>query len=109
MGSVSCHITPLVINGPGGGHTHMQTHIMVIHTGSILRNQACASCRPTRAWFKNRAVLSFQNIVYVAMWSLVMYSKYLAQNLLKEQMMIKLYTMVLLKVHLYLLLFITVS
>ena len=40
MGSVSCHITPW------DGHTHMQTHthILMIRTGSILRNQACASC-----------------------------------------------------------------
>ena len=26
MGSISCHITPLVINSPGSGHTHTQTH-----------------------------------------------------------------------------------
>ena len=31
---------PLVINSLGGVHTHTQhTHILMIHTGSILRNQ----------------------------------------------------------------------
>ena len=26
MESISCHITPLVINSLGGGHTHTHTH-----------------------------------------------------------------------------------
>ena len=43
MESISRHITPLVINSLGGGHTHThtqtQTHIQTIRTGSILRNQ----------------------------------------------------------------------
>ena len=38
----------------GGGHTHAQTHIQTIRTGSILRNQAWKA----RAWFKNKVVLS---------------------------------------------------
>ena len=51
IGSISCHITPIVINSLGGGHTH--THILTIYTGSILRNQVCAGLRPACAWFKN--------------------------------------------------------
>ena len=27
MGSISCHITPLVINSLGGGDTHTHTHM----------------------------------------------------------------------------------
>ena len=52
MESISCHITPLVINSLGGGHTHAhtQTHILTIRTGSILGNQV-------RAWFKNYTIL----------------------------------------------------
>ena len=45
MGSKSHHITPLVINSLGGGHTHTHAYI---RTETILRNQA-------RAWFKNIA------------------------------------------------------
>ena len=52
------HITPLVIHGLGGGHTHTQTHTHAhthtyIRTEVILRNQARAGLRPARAWFKN--------------------------------------------------------
>ena len=42
--SYEVHITPLVINGLGHGHT--QTRIPAIHTGSILRNQSCAGLLP---------------------------------------------------------------
>ena len=38
MGSISCHITPLVINSLGGGHTH----ILTFADKAILRNQAGA-------------------------------------------------------------------
>ena len=57
---------------------------------------------------KNRTVLSFQNIICVAMWSYVMYSNCFECNLLKEQMVINLSAMLLLKVRLCLILFITV-
>ena len=50
MGSISHHITPLVINSLGGGHKH--THIL-LQTEAILRNQALAGLWPSRAWFKN--------------------------------------------------------
>ena len=43
--SISHHITPLVINSLGGGHTQTHTHTDV-HTETILRNHL-------RAWFKN--------------------------------------------------------
>ena len=38
---------PLIINSLGGGHTHTHTntHILMIRTGSIIRNQ-------TNAWSK---------------------------------------------------------
>ena len=51
---MSRHITSLVINSLGGGHTntHTNTHTD-IRTGTILRNQAHASRRPARTWFKN--------------------------------------------------------
>ena len=44
---------PLVINSLGNGHTHSHARIPTICTGSILRNQADAGCRPACAWFKN--------------------------------------------------------
>ena len=50
MGSLSHHITPLVINSLGGGHTPAYRHSQ---TEAILRNQARAGRRPARAWFKN--------------------------------------------------------
>ena len=53
MGSISCHIMPIVINSLGGGHTHTQTHILTICTGSILRNQVRANLWPAHVWFKN--------------------------------------------------------
>ena len=60
MGSISHHITPLVINSLGGGdthtHTHTHTHTQAYRrsqTEVILRNQACTGLRPARAWFKN--------------------------------------------------------
>ena len=42
----------LVINSLGGRHTQTCTHTDV-RTESILRNQACASHKLARAWFKN--------------------------------------------------------
>ena len=55
MGSISRHITPLVINSLGGGHTHTQTHTHTdVRTETISRNQARAGLRPARAWFNNR-------------------------------------------------------
>ena len=67
MGSISHHITPLVINSLGGGHTHAHTHTHThthtrthTHTQAyrrswteaILRNQVHAGLWPARAWFK---------------------------------------------------------
>jgi len=46
--SQKLHITPLVINSLGGGHTHTQTS----RTKVISRNQARAGLWPARAWFK---------------------------------------------------------
>ena len=54
MGFISCHITPLVINGLRGGHTHKHAHTH-IRTETILRNQA-----PMRAWF-NKTFSEFLN------------------------------------------------
>ena len=57
MESISCHITPLVINSLGADtHTHTHTHTNThkdIHTETILRNQASVGLRPVHAWFKN--------------------------------------------------------
>ena len=39
---------------------------------------------------KKTVVLSFQNVVYIAMWSLVMYSNCLEWSFLKEQKVINL-------------------
>ena len=59
MGFISCHITPLVINNLGGGHTHMHTHTHACtHTYTFTytyrhphKNNVK---RPDRhAWFKN--------------------------------------------------------
>ena len=53
IGSISCHIIPLLINSLRGRdtHRHMHTHTD-IHKEIILKNQACVW--PTCAWFKNR-------------------------------------------------------
>ena len=56
MRSISRHISPLVINSLGCGHTHAR--IPTIRTGSILRNQARTSHRPARAWFNKGSGLS---------------------------------------------------
>ena len=58
---------------------------------------------------KNRVVSCFQNVVCIDMWSLVMYSNYLGWNLAIKQMVVNFSAMLLLKVHLCLILFITVS
>ena len=48
MGSISHHITPLVINSLGA-----DTHTRILsRTEAILRNQARAGHRPVCAWFK---------------------------------------------------------
>ena len=47
MGSISHHITPLVINSLGGGHTHKHTY-RSSRTEAILRNQARTGLRPAR-------------------------------------------------------------
>jgi len=44
--SISYHITPLVINNLGGGHTHMHTNIQTSWTKAISRNQLCISLLP---------------------------------------------------------------
>jgi len=46
---ISHHITPLVINSLGGGHTH--TCILTSRTKAISRNQLHASLWPAHAWF----------------------------------------------------------
>ena len=64
MGSISHHITPLVINSLGGRHTHTQTHTrkhthanthtrILSRTEAILKNQAHAGLWPACTWFKN--------------------------------------------------------
>ena len=55
---------------------------------------------------KNRAILSYQNIVCIAMWSLVMYSNYFECNLSVKRPVINLSAILLLEVCLYLLLYI---
>ena len=70
MGSVLHHITPLISNSLGGGHTHTQhthtrkhthTHILTIRTRSTLRNQA-------HAWFNNLLGVS-----WVVLWGTLLY------------------------------------
>ena len=56
MGSISHHITPLVIDSLGGGHTHKHAYGSS-QTEAILRNQARAGLRPARAWFKMEVLL----------------------------------------------------
>ena len=48
--SYGVHITTLVINRLGGGHTDTHTDI---YTEKILRNQAHTGQRPEHSWFKN--------------------------------------------------------
>jgi len=51
--SISHHITPLVINSLGDGHTHTHTRIFTSWTKAISRNQSRTGQRPVCAWFKN--------------------------------------------------------
>ena len=59
MGSISCHITPLVISSLGARtHTHTQTHTHKhthMHTGDPqkINFKKPGVCWPARAWFKN--------------------------------------------------------
>ena len=54
MGSISHHITPIVINSLKGGHTHTNTHAYRrSRTEAILRNQARTSLQPMHASLKN--------------------------------------------------------
>jgi len=50
-GSISHHITPLVINSLRGGHTHTHASILTLWTKAISRNQLCAGLWLERAWF----------------------------------------------------------
>ena len=60
MGSISCHITPLVINSLGGGHTHKHTNTHTdIRTGTISKNQARAGLWPAHAWFNDLSNLNY--------------------------------------------------
>ena len=52
MGSISHHITPLVINSLGGRHTHKHANT-ILRTETIIRNQVL---KPVHAWFKNAAM-----------------------------------------------------
>ena len=61
MKFISCHIMSLVINSLGQTHTHTWTRILMICTGSLLRNQVHASCsRPEHPWFKKQYKLYCQ-------------------------------------------------
>ena len=63
MGSISCHIMPLVINSLGADtHTHKHTHTHTdIHTETILRNQAHAA----RDWYTPGLIKSNQISKYL--------------------------------------------
>ena len=50
MGSISHQ---WLFNIPRGGHTHKNTHILILWTKGILRNQVCTSQRLVCTWFKN--------------------------------------------------------
>ena len=83
--SYEVHITPLVINSLGRGHTHThthtRTHIPSIRTGSILRNQVCAGLWPAHAWFKNilwgprRLSFHFEQVPFRLMLTLLRYRR----------------------------------
>ena len=61
MGSISCHITSLLINrlrsGHTNTHTHSHTHTHICHTETIFRNQTPISHRSVHAWFKNEVCI----------------------------------------------------
>ena len=78
--SYEVHMTPLVINSLGRGHT--RTRIPTIHTGSILRNQACAGLWPARAWFKNTILL---NTTFICSSSRAIY----ISNIINTNIMLK--------------------
>ena len=61
MESISCHITPLVINSLWGRHTctRKHTHTQAYRhsrTEAILRNQVCTSHRPAHAWINTEFI-----------------------------------------------------
>jgi len=65
--SISHHITPLVINSLGGGHTHAS--ILTSQTKAISRNQSCTSQRLARTWFNK--------LLYVYRLIIILYLKYI--------------------------------
>ena len=84
---------PLVINSLGGGHTHANTRIQTIRTGSILRNQVRAGRRPGRGrhapglktiMYSTNLNFSAQNIILlsinIAEKSWIIYIQYIFIN-----------------------------
>ena len=89
MGSISCHITPLVINSLGANtqtHKHAYTHIQTSAQKHILRKQASARHRPAHTWFKtylhnyvliNSAFCLTRVLLYYVCSMILVSSKYL--------------------------------
>ena len=62
MGSISHHITPLVINSLGGGHTHIQTFAA---DRSNSKKPGVRRLQPARSWFNNWQVKDWQMAFYL--------------------------------------------
>ena len=69
MGSITRHITPLVIHSFWGRHTLKHTCIQAFMDKSILRNQACADLEPAHSWFKNLILNIYQTLVISTLYS----------------------------------------
>ena len=65
IGSISRHITPLVINSLGADtQTHRHTHTYTdIQTEKNLRNQVHTSLWPVSVWFKN--IIDYSNLILI--------------------------------------------
>ena len=90
MGFISCHTTPLVIYSLGGGHTHSHaraqtwTRIPMIHTESILRNQAhlLKATVPGLKTLLLKIFCEFWFFKYWFTWNLISYKIFLIYSVL---------------------------
>ena len=72
MGSISCHIIPLVINSLvwGRGHTHTHTRTHTVHT------QTCILTSLTKVILRNRICTWFKNI-YESQYNFIIHKNFM--------------------------------
>ena len=79
IGSISHHITPLVINSLGGGHTHANTHMHTFVDRSNSKKPGAGRSAPglktvrvlrSLKKLKNKAILNLKTILYTLLCGL---------------------------------------